>query len=523
MAHNRERQGGESVKVLGESEVHGRLQEGLQQSDAAASEAPTSELGGRFLSLDSTSMKSVPNPAVGNSETVASASCPPDVPDPSSNMRIPPSHTFVVHTARAVDPLVGELFICPHTLEALCLHRMLGLPLTLVWEPLPPLSPYPHIYLPARQSWWFSGSVDPLLPAAVDPTTGRLLSGNRLLETLRRRCTRSKEADAESGDPQLCTETSSIGYASQFSEKGRQEDIAGKIDSPEHPICIGTCDTQSSAAVEQGTQIATIELVQQAVQSALRFFLWKNEATFQNFTKPLFQNNLGYMYGSYYCWAMRRGILDASVACRSPRVSAEDLTRPFPSLLGSGSAEGDSTLEELLVVDRLRRALRVVEHLLQGRLFFGGSRADAVDAAVFAHLAILFSLPLPDCRELQALLSNYGALLQYCHRVQQVHRIWPSGPSFLFGVLSQSEMASGTFLRVHSWRQRRGAALLESSDDQQDIGTEGELYRFFWWLGAAACCAVILVLSGKTPLRVTTVNSSANSALSREGNGNSIW
>ena len=59
-------------------------------------------------------------------------------------------------------------------------------------------------------------------------------------------------------------------------------------------------------------------------------------------------------------------------------------------------------MEELLVLDRLRKALLVAEQLLQGRPFYGGFSPDAVDAAIFAHLAILFSVPLPgkcDCRK----------------------------------------------------------------------------------------------------------------------------
>lgn len=52
-------------------------------------------------------------------------------------------------------------------------------------------------------------------------------------------------------------------------------------------------------------------------------------------------------------------------------------------------------MEELLILDGLSRGLRVVEQLLYGRPFLGGSQGNTVDATVFAHLAILFSIPLP--------------------------------------------------------------------------------------------------------------------------------
>ena len=263
---------------------------------------------------------------------------------------------------------------------------------------------------------------------------------------------------------------------------------------------------------------------------------------------------------------MRRGIRDASVARSSPRVSAEDMKQSFPHPVSPGAAQEAATVEELLVIDGLRRALRVLEELLQGRVFFGGPRADAVDAVVFARLAVLFSVPLPgtysffhfvacawsmqhqvlrkidsvaalstvtssrgnccpcfslccsDRRELQAILSNRGALLQYCQRLQADYKVWPAGPSFLFGVLSLSDMTAGTPLRVHSWRQRRGAAMHGGCDDQQEAGLAGDVYRLLWWLGAAATCAALLVIAGKTPFRVARVGNRGSPELANEDN-----
>lgn len=109
----------------------------------------------------------------------------------------------------------------------------------------------------------------------------------------------------------------------------------------------------------------------------------------------MLQNTLGVAYGTYYCWMLRRSIRGASVPLSSPRVSPEELADPFPNPAGPGATQEAPTVEELLVLDGLRRALRVAEQLLEGRPFFGGFKADVLDAVVFAHLAILFSLPLP--------------------------------------------------------------------------------------------------------------------------------
>ena len=103
------------------------------------------------------------------------------------------------------------------------------------------------------------------------------------------------------------------------------------------------------------------------------------------------------------------------------------------------------------------------------------------------------------------MLSNRGVLLQYCQRVQETHQIWPTGPSFLFGVLSFSELATGKPLRVHSWRQSCGISPHRKYDEEQEDGSEGEAHRFLCWLGAAACCATLLVVAGKTPLRLARV------------------
>lgn len=125
------------------------------------------------------------------------------------------------------------------------------------------------------------------------------------------------------------------------------------------------------------------------------FYLWKDEATFRGFTRPLHKNTLGFVYGSYYCWVMKRSACSSRVACRSPCALPEDLKRQFPSCVDSDSTHELVTLEELSVIDKLRRALRVVEQLLQGKQYLGGYKASVLDALVFAHLAILFSLPLP--------------------------------------------------------------------------------------------------------------------------------
>lgn len=408
-----------------------------------------------------------------------------------------PSQPFVIHTIRAIDPLVGELFVCPQTLEAVCLQRMVGLPVIFSWERLP--SPFPwDRTTPRAVPWWPLSSKGTPLPAAINPKTGGVLSGRRLMEALRKACTQSQvRGTTAQGTPH------STGAPDRIINKHNiiQNDSARDASVSEHPLFIGTYEMRNSATVERATQLATTELVQQAVQAALRYYLWKDDATFIGFTKPLLQNTLGVAYGTYYCWAMRRSISDVS-SRSSPRVSPDDLACPFPNPAGPGATHEAPTVEELVVLDGLRSALRVAEQLLEGRAFFGGTRADALDAVVFAHLAILFSLPLPDHRELQAILANRGALFQYCFRVQGNYKVWPAGPSLLFGVLSLSEMATGMPLSAHTWRQRHGSSLHDSSDEHEGSGTGRDIYRLLWWLGAASCCAALLVVAGKTPLRI---------------------
>ena len=102
----------------------------------------------------------------------------------------------------------------------------------------------------------------------------------------------------------------------------------------------------------------------------------------------------------------------AAADCSSPRVLPEDLRRQYPSFDDCGATHDALTMEELLAVDGVRRALRVVEQLLQGKPFFGGSTTNALDAVVFAHLAILFSLPLPGMYTLRTTVGcNVGHFL----------------------------------------------------------------------------------------------------------------
>lgn len=429
-----------------------------------------------------------------------------------------PSCEFVVHIARAVDPLVGELFVCPYTLEAFCLNRIMALPLHFVIEHFPSPSPHPDLTPPQKTLWGPLASWGaPPLPAAIDPKTGCTLSGRRLVEALRDSCPQPGSRGGAPGGPSSFptggprptgppSGGNGEGAAASQPDNGSTGDL----------LCIGSCDPKRAAAVEKATQKATIELVQRAVQAALHFYMWRDDATFYGFTRPLFQNTLGFGYGRYYCWLMRRRICGAYVAGESPRVAPEELRAPFPLPAGQEGPRETVTMEELLVIDNLNRALRVAEQLLHDRPFLGGAKADAVDAAVFAHLAVLFSVPLPDRQELQGVLSSREGLFQYCYRVQRKYDVWPGGASFLFGVSSLSAVATGEGpLRVHSWRRRRPAVC--AYDDEAETKGPKDLGQVLWWVGAAVCCAAILLVAGSTPLRVRRNSSRSSSRPPRAG------
>ncbi|KAL8430784.1 hypothetical protein Efla_004020 [Eimeria flavescens] len=420
-----------------------------------------------------------------------------------------PSNTFVIHAVRTVDPLVGDLFVCPQTLEAICLNRMLGLQLEFSWERFPSASPPWEASAPSRFAWLSLSARATPLPAAVHPRTGVALSGNRLLDALRNSCAERPWRRAS-----LVAASAAAGPAKE--KTLRHDDSTSHSSASDQPLCVRTYEGRNPAAVEHATKFATTRLVQQAVQAALRFYMWHDDATFLGFTKPMYQNSLGVAYGTYYCWSMRRSFVDVSAPRGTSRVSSDDLARPFPSVITAASPQDAATLEELLVLDGLRGAVRVVEQLLEGRAFLGGTEACALDATVFAHLAVLFSIPLPDRRPLQALLSNRAALLQYCHRVQMQYNVWPAGPSWLFGVLSLSESAAGLPLRVHSWRQRSGLPGPGGSDDQQESGSAWNTYQVVWWIGAAVCCAALLVVAGKTPLPIGVTSGPRRRRRSRE-------
>ncbi|KAL8434316.1 hypothetical protein ACSSS7_003260 [Eimeria intestinalis] len=404
--------------------------------------------------------------------------------------------TFVVHAIRTIDPLVGDLFVCPQTLEAICLQRMLGLCLTFSWERVPaPCPPWEATSCSRLTSWPLAGKGTPL-PGAIHPRKGVALSGSRLIEALRKACAKPQQREAAS------RENSSAASSRANRRQGSpHNDGAGDDSSLEQPLCIGTYHDRDPTAVDRATKLAFIELVQRAVQAALHFYLWSDDATFFGFTKPMFQHSVGLVYGTYYCWSMRRSMQDVLTAQSSPRVSPEDLARPFPNPTGTACSQNLCTMQELLVLDRLREALSVAEQLLEGRLFFGGAEACVADAVVFAHLAILFSIPLPDRRPLQELLASREALLQYCHRAQTVYNVWPAGPSFLFGVLSLSEVIAGLPLRVHSWRQR-SIFSNGNPEDRQVSGHARSTYQLVSWVGAAIFCAALLVVAGKTPVRM---------------------
>ena len=182
---------------------------------------------------------------------------------------------YVIHAARAVDPLIGELFVCPYTLEAICLKRLLGLSASFVWERVP--HPWPSGEALPLFGTWGRPLVETSLPAAVHRETGQILSGRILVEALRRACKHSRK----------CAAVRSLNTADTLdrsggSERGRGGPLEASMN--EAPFCIGSCDPRNFALVERATQHSATELVEQAVQSALvRYFIsflwWRELAT----------------------------------------------------------------------------------------------------------------------------------------------------------------------------------------------------------------------------------------------------
>lgn len=172
--------------------------------------------------------------------------------------------TFVVHAAPAVDPLIGEVFVCPQTLEAVCLSRMFGLPMVITWEKIPTPSS-PQLWGSPRHSWWPLEGDGPALPAAVHPKTGALLSGIQLIETLRSFAhahMRDQTVDGVNCCQAVPDEPGNGPMNAEY-----RDARGGSL--PDDVLCIGNCDAHTCESVEKATRLAVTELLQQAVQTAL--------------------------------------------------------------------------------------------------------------------------------------------------------------------------------------------------------------------------------------------------------------
>lgn len=170
-------------------------------------------------------------------------------------------YVLQIHAARAVDPLIGEMFVCPQTLEAVSLHRMLGLPLSFTWEQIP----FPFLSWrggPSSRSWWPPASSGPALPAAIDPRTGVVMSGYSLLEALR------SFAHSQVHAPEL--------HMANCSSHAPAQECSGPVTTNRGEFALNAhiyrhcfCRSCPSASLEQATELAVTELVQQAVEIAL--------------------------------------------------------------------------------------------------------------------------------------------------------------------------------------------------------------------------------------------------------------
>jgi len=88
------------------------------------------------------------------------------------------------------------------------------------------------------------------------------------------------------------------------------------------------------------------------------------------------------------------------------------------------------------VASRLTATLAALNAYLGDSKYFGGTRPNCVDAAAFAYLAVLFSIPYLKNKSLLRARLSQSRLIRYCADCERVKRIWNHDETFMIGVKS---------------------------------------------------------------------------------------
>mmetsp|Transcript_21667 Transcript_21667/g.46375 ORF Transcript_21667/g.46375 Transcript_21667/m.46375 type:complete len:301 (-) Transcript_21667:129-1031(-) len=131
----------------------------------------------------------------------------------------------------------------------------------------------------------------------------------------------------------------------------------------------------------------------------------------------------------------------------------------------------------------VRRVLDTASERLGVMRYFGADETfDCADAAAFAHLAVLLSIPFERGSPMAVLLQQYPSLRRYCERIREEFLVWDKEKYWMSAVVSQSD--GFVALRSPSWQKSRvppGQVVL--------------------WVAVTAAAVVAFVVTGKTPLK----------------------
>mmetsp|Transcript_37341 Transcript_37341/g.89812 ORF Transcript_37341/g.89812 Transcript_37341/m.89812 type:complete len:302 (+) Transcript_37341:23-928(+) len=138
------------------------------------------------------------------------------------------------------------------------------------------------------------------------------------------------------------------------------------------------------------------------------------------------------------------------------------------------------------VLCTVRRVLDIAAERLGVLRYFGADETfDCSDAAAFAHLAVLLSIPFEKGSPMAVLLQQYPTLRRYCERIREEFLVWDKEKYWMSGVVSQSD--GFVALSSPSWKKSRvppGQVAL--------------------WAAATVAAVLAFVVTGRTPLRLST-------------------
>eukprot|EP00922_Rhytidocystis_sp_ex-Travisia-forbesii_P018825 GHVS01027969.1.p1 GENE.GHVS01027969.1~~GHVS01027969.1.p1 ORF type:complete len:442 (-),score=54.21 GHVS01027969.1:11-1336(-) len=329
---------------------------------------------------------------------------------------------------------LGEIWLCPITLECLFFQRVFRSPLFFVKHNFSYTAQLhlPYIVLPPQRTTGSGGltakkmikhqTVNSDIIEDVAECTRAYLECCQTSSCGQQQeisSTAGKQSSAFNSSDATTEETAAAGYlealeAALGSSDGKHNrpsktNSVSKLAAPPPPDAVGLA----------AEALAYANMITAQMKPLLAYLLWVDEDTFHNFTRPTYVQSVPGLFAYVGAWQERR---QAQLACVSASITSRT-----------------SVLWRLQMM-----FASLTSYLGADDLFSKAASPSFLDARAFAYLSILFSLPICCDDDVFSVIQTNRNLVDYCVRIEERYQLWDNKKCFLVGLRARKKQTLAT-------------------------------------------------------------------------------